>query len=124
MKEDFLHYVWAHKRFNFLNLKTVCNKNISIIDTGSYIQQAGADFFNAQLIFDNLRWAGNVEIHLKSSDWYVHNHHLDKNYDNVILHVVWDYDVDVYRKDHSEIPVLQLRDYIDNDAKEIGRAHV
>lgn len=119
MKEDFLHYVWAHKRFNFLNLKTVCNKNISIIDTGSYIQQAGADFFNAQLIFDNLRWAGNVEIHLKSSDWYVHNHHLDKNYDNVILHVVWDYDVDVYRKDHSEIPVLQLRDYIDNDAKDL-----
>lgn len=119
MKEDFLHYVWAHKRFDFLNLKTVCNKNISIIDTGSYTQRSGADFFNAQLIFDNLHWAGNVEIHLKSSDWYVHNHHLDKNYDNVILHVVWDYDVDVYRRDHSEIPVLQLRDYIDKDANNL-----
>ncbi len=119
MKEDFLHYVWSHKRFDLLNLKTVCNKDISIIDTGSYTQNSGADFFNAQLILDNLRWAGNVEIHLKSSDWYVHNHHLDKNYDNVILHVVWDYDVDVYRRDHSEIPVLQLRDYIDKDVNDM-----
>ncbi len=119
MKEDFLHYVWSHKKFDFLNLKTVCNKDISIIDTGSHTQNSGADFFNAQLILDNLHWAGNVEIHLKSSDWYVHNHHLDKNYDNVILHVVWDYDVDIYRRDYSEIPVLQLRDYIDKDANNL-----
>ena len=98
MKEDFLHYVWNYKKFDFSNLKTVCKKDLSVIDTGKYLQSSGADFFNAQLMIDGLRWAGNVEIHLKSSDWYVHNHHTDPNYDNVILHVVWDYDVDVYRK--------------------------
>jgi len=115
MKEDFLHYVWHHKKFDFLNLKTVCNKKISIIDTGVYTQHSGADFFNAQLKIDNIHWAGNVEIHLKSSDWYLHNHHRDTNYDNIILHVVWDYDVDVYRQNNTEIPVLQLKDYVQKD---------
>lgn len=115
MREDFLHYVWNYKQFDFTSLKTVCNKELSVIDTGKYLQSSGADFFNAQLMIDGMRWAGNVEIHLKSSDWYVHNHHTDSNYDNVILHVVWDYDVDVYRKNNTEIPVLQLKDYIKKD---------
>ncbi len=118
MKEDFLHYVWNYKKFDFSNLKTVCKKDLSVIDTGKYLQSSGADFFNAQLMIDGLRWAGNVEIHLKSSDWYVHNHHTDSNYDNVILHVVWDYDVDVYRKNNTEIPVLQLKDYIKKDVND------
>jgi len=112
MREDFLHYVWDGKKFDFSDLKTVCNKKITLLDTGKYIRSSGADFFNAQLIIDGLRWAGNVEIHLKSSDWYLHNHHTDSNYDNVILHVVWDYDVDVYRKNNTKIPVLQLKDYV------------
>lgn len=115
MKEDFLHYVWNYKKFDFSNLKTVCNKDVSVIDTGKYLQSSGADFFNAQLMIDGLCWAGNVEIHLKSSDWYLHNHHQDSNYDNVILHVVWDYDVDVYRKNNTEIPVLQLKDYVQKE---------
>src|SRR5690554_1086709 len=112
MKEDFLHYIWNNKKFDFSSLTTVCNKKLAIIDTGSYTQASGADFFNAQLVIDDLRWAGNVEIHLNASDWYLHNHHIDSNYDNVILHVVWNYDMDVYRKDNSAIPVLQLKDYV------------
>jgi hypothetical protein len=89
MKEDFLHYVWQYKKFAFVNLKTVSGQELTIIHSGYYIQQAGPDFFNAQIIIDNQKWAGNVEIHLKSSDWYVHHHETDENYDNVILHVVW-----------------------------------
>lgn len=112
MREDFLHYLWNNKKFDFSDLRTVCNKKIGVIDTGKYTQTTGADFFNAQVVIDNLRWAGNVEIHLNASDWYLHNHHTDANYNNVILHVVWNYDVDVYRKDNSAIPVLQLRDYV------------
>jgi hypothetical protein len=46
---------------------------------------AGPDFFNAQLNIGNQKWAGNVEIHLKSSDWYLHNHERDEAYENVIL---------------------------------------
>jgi hypothetical protein len=112
MREEFLHYVWYNKKFDFSNAKTVCNKEITVIDSGKYTKGTGADFFNAQLIIDDLRWAGNVEIHLNSSDWYLHNHHNDSNYNNVILHVVWNHDVDVYYRDQTVLPVLELKNYV------------
>lgn len=112
MKEDFLHYVWQYKKFAFTNLKTVSDQELTIIHSGYYTQQAGPDFFNAQIIIDNQKWAGNVEIHLKSSDWYVHHHETDANYDNVILHVVWQHDTDVFRKNNTVIPVLELKQYV------------
>jgi hypothetical protein len=58
---------------------------------------------------------GNVEIHLKSSDWYVHHHERDAAYENVILHVVWEHDTEIYRKNNTEIPVLELNKYVDID---------
>lgn len=112
MKEDFLHYVWQYKKFDFSNLMTADGESLVIVHQGSYLQQSGPDFFNAQICIGNQKWAGNIEIHVKSSDWYLHHHEKDSRYDNVILHVVWDYDVPVYRKDNSEIPVLVLRNYI------------
>lgn len=60
-------------------------------------------------------WAGNVEIHIKSSDWYVHHHERDVAYENVILHVVWEHDTEIYRKNNSEIPVLELNKYVHID---------
>jgi len=112
MKEDFLHYVWQFKKFDFTNIKTVQGETLTIINSGQYLQKAGPDFFNAQINIGNQKWAGNVEIHLKSSDWYVHHHEIDSNYENVILHVVWEHDTEVFRKDNSEIPVLELKNYI------------
>ncbi len=112
MKEDFLHYVWKFKKFDFSNLKTTANQAVNIISTGQYTQLAGPDFFNAQIEIAGQKWAGNVEIHIKSSDWYVHNHERNKDYDNVILHVVWEHDTEIFRKDNSEIPVLELKNYV------------
>lgn len=114
MKEDFLHYIWLYKKLDFANLKTTNGEVITILNFGQYIQQAGPDFFNAQILIDNQKWAGNIEIHLKSSDWYVHHHEKDDNYNNVILHVVWENDTPIFRKDNSEIPVLELKDYVSN----------
>ncbi len=114
MKEVFLHYLWRNKKFESLNLQTVNGDEIVILNLGSYLETQGPDFFNAQLIIANQKWAGNVEIHLKSSDWYVHHHELDANYDNVILHVVWEHDVDVFRKNNTNIPVLELKNYVSN----------
>ncbi|RAR47528.1 DUF2851 family protein [Flavobacterium lacus] len=115
MKEDFLHYVWQYKKFAFANLKTVSNQELTIIHSGYYIQQAGPDFFNAQVVIDNQKWAGNIEIHLKSSDWYVHHHETDMNYDNVILHVVWEHDTEVFRKNNTAIPVLELKKHVSKE---------
>ena len=112
MKEDFLHYLWKFKKFSTSNLQTTNHQSISIQHSGQYLQLAGPDFFNAQIRIDNQKWAGNVEIHLKSSDWYLHHHESDTAYDNVILHVVWEHDMVIYRKDNTEIPTLVLKDYV------------
>ena len=77
MKEDFLHYLWKFKKFDTSNLQTTTNQPITILKAGDYLQLAGPDFFNAQIIIGNQKWAGNVEIHLQSSDWYLHHHQND-----------------------------------------------
>jgi hypothetical protein len=112
MKEDFLHHVWQHKKFAVTQLQTTKGESIQILHSGQYLQLAGPDFFNSQIIIGNQKWAGNIEIHLKSSDWYLHNHEKDANYDSVILHVVWEHDTPIFRKDNLEIPTLELRNYI------------
>jgi hypothetical protein len=112
MKEDFLHYLWKFKKFDTLNLKTSNQEEIIISNVGQYLELAGPDFFNAQITIGNQKWAGNVEIHLKSSDWYVHHHEKDSSYENVILHVVWEHDSEIYRSNNTEIPVLELKNYV------------
>ena len=113
MKEDFLHYLWKFKKFDLLNLKTFNGEEITIVNVGQYLELAGPDFFNAQIVIGNQKWAGNVEIHLKSSDWYVHHHERDAAYENVILHVVWEHDTEIFRSNETEIPVLELKKYVD-----------
>lgn len=115
MKEDFLHYLWKFKKFDGLNLKSVQGEEITIIKTGDYLELAGPDFFNAHIEIGNQKWAGNVEIHLKSSDWYLHNHEKDAAYKNVILHIVWENDTAIFREDNTEIPVLVLKDYVSKE---------
>ncbi|WP_242206277.1 DUF2851 family protein [Aestuariivivens insulae] len=111
MQEKYLHYIWRHKKFELTNLRTAGGEAIIIKSVGQHNHNAGPDFFNAQLIVGEQLWAGNVEIHVKSSDWFLHNHEQDKNYDNVILHVVWEHDTEVFRNDKTIIPTLELKDY-------------
>lgn len=115
MKEDFLHYIWRYKKFNFNSLQTSSGEKLTIENVGSYLENAGPDFFNGQITIDGQKWAGNIELHLKSSDWYLHHHEKDSAYENVILHVVWEHDVDVFRKNNIEIPVLILKEYVSVD---------
>ncbi|MHA7941647.1 DUF2851 family protein [Formosa sp. 3Alg 14/1] len=116
MQEDFLHYLWKYKKFDDSALQTVKGEAIQLIQVGRHNFNSGPDFFNAQLNIDHQLWAGNVEIHIKASDWYVHHHEIDPAYDNVILHVVWEHDVDIFRKDNSEIPTLELKDIVSKSA--------
>lgn len=113
MKEDFLHYIWQFKKYDAALLTTVQGAPVQVLHSGQYLQQSGPDFFNAQLVIGGQRWAGNVEIHIKSSDWYLHSHESDLQYDNVVLHVVWEHDTEVLYKDGSEIPVLELKNIAD-----------
>lgn len=115
MKEDFLHYLWKFKKFETLNLRTTQNESVTIIKTGDYLELSGPDFFNAQIVIGDQKWAGNIEIHIKSSDWYVYHHEKDTAYENVILHVVWEHDAEIFRENNIEIPVLVLKDYVSSD---------
>ena len=92
MKEDFLHYLWTYQLFDISKLTTVKKEPISVLKVGLHNHNSGPDFLNAKLEIDSQLWFGNIEIHVKSSDWYLHQHESDKNYDAVILHVVWEFD--------------------------------
>jgi len=115
MKEDFLHYVWKFQKFDGINFFTSNNEKLHVKHPGSHNFDSGPDFFNAQIEIGGQLWAGNLEIHIKSSDWYAHNHQVDIAYNNVILHVVWEHDTKVYRSDGSEIPTFIVKDYISVD---------
>lgn len=113
--EDFLHYVWQFRSFDHHKLKTADGEELKILHQGFLNKNAGPDFNNAKIIIGETLWAGNVEIHIKSSDWLNHNHQVDKSYDNVILHVVFENDIEIKRIDGSILPVLVLKDRIARD---------
>ena len=110
VREEFLHYLWKFQFFTPKKLRTNNNLSIQILKAGEHNLNSGPDFFNAKVSIDHQLWAGNVEIHVKSSDWYLHQHEKDSSYDNVILHVVWQHDVDIYRENNSVIPTLELQE--------------
>ena len=107
MKEEFLQFIWEHGLFNRADLKTVDGKPVEIISTGRQNTYSGPDFFTARIRIDETVWAGNIEIHQKSSHWYQHKHDADAAYDNVILHVVELHDQPVQVKNH-ELPTLEI----------------
>jgi hypothetical protein len=113
MKEDFIHYLWKFKKLIGTNLKTTEGKEIAIKSLGLHNFFSGPDFFNGRVEIDGQDWAGNVEMHVKASDWYMHGHDEDPAYDNVILHVVWIHDAEITRRDGINIPVLEVSQYVD-----------
>jgi hypothetical protein len=106
--EKLLHYAWKHKILPLKALLTTDGREIEIIDPGTYNTNQGPDFFNAKVKIDGTLWAGNIEIHLKSSDWFKHGHDCDPSYDNTILHVAQVVDCEVTTEDGTRLPQLQL----------------
>ncbi len=112
MKEEFLHYLWRYSLYRG-DLLTTKGEAVSVIKPGWPNSDSGPDFFNAMVKVGDTIWAGNIEIHVNSSEWFVHKHQNDPAYDNVILHVVFYCDMDVTRRDSSFIPTLELKERID-----------
>ena len=108
MNERLLQYIWQFQYFNKANLQTEQGESLRIIQPGKYNTQQGPDFLDAKVVIGETTWAGNIELHIKSSDWTRHHHTTDKNYANVILHVVWENDVMITTELGSELPALHL----------------
>ena len=106
--EQLLHYVWRHKMFPLQEMHTTDGKLVEVIDPGLHNRNAGPDFFNAKVKIDGTLWVGNVEIHDRSHDWYVHGHDHDSAYNNVVLHVAEVVDDNVITSDGKFLPQLQL----------------
>lgn len=113
MKEEFIHYIWKTKQFIPTNLKTTDGKHIEIIHPGEHNHSSGPDFFNAQIKTGEMLWTGNVEIHIKASDWLKHKHQYDDAYNNVILHVVYESDMELNANNGEPMQTLVMRDRID-----------
>jgi len=113
MKEDFLQYIWANDLYDREHLFTDKGKKITVVKRGQLNKDAGPDFFNARIRVEDVDWVGNIEIHIKNSDWYRHGHHTDPAYNNVILSVVKTNDMPVYNNAGQEIECVELK-YADN----------
>jgi hypothetical protein len=109
--EDLISFVWQYRKLP-LHLKTTDDEAVEVIHPGQKNTDSGPDFFGAKLKIGDTLWAGNVEIHVKSSDWLKHGHQKDRAYDSVILHVVYENDVEIHTNS-SAIPVIEVKNFID-----------
>ena len=106
--EQLLHYCWKHKLWPIEGLHTTDGHRVEVIDPGLLNRNSGPDFFNAKVKIDGTLWVGNVEIHDKASDWYLHGHHTDARYNNVVLHVVGTADRDAETQAGTFVPQMCL----------------
>jgi len=111
VREELLTYLWKTQKLGRSPLKTTCGDSVVVVKPGQENTHSGPDFFNAHIQINGLLWVGNVELHVQSSDWFRHCHQLNRHYDNVVLHVVWNDDVPVCNASQQPIPTLRLSDY-------------
>ena len=107
MTEPFLYYLWENRLLKG-SLLTASGLPIEIVNPGYRNTDSGPDYLEAKVRIGGQLWAGNVEIHVRTSDWNRHGHQHDKAYRNVVLHVVYENDAFI-----NSIPVLTLKGHFD-----------
>ena len=115
MTEDVLQYIWQTQSITKSSLLTIDGDAIQILKQGILNSDSGPDFSAAHIVINKVEWVGDVEIHIKTSFWDLHKHQRDPAYNKVILHVVWEHDVEVFRKSNTAIQTLELKNYISKE---------
>ena len=115
MPEIVLHYIWEHCLWAGFKQQTTDGRSVEILSVGAHNRDAGPDYNSARVRIDGKEWVGNIEIHVCSSDWIKHRHHLDSAYDNVILHVVRTADKPVYNSRGELVSQCELQYPSDQD---------
>ena len=108
MKEEFLHYMWKYSLYDKERLVDNEKNKIIVLDPGEYNRDSGPDFFNARISVAGTIWAGNVEIHSKSSHFDNHGHQNDPAFNNVILHIVAENDKPVFNSKGEELLTAEI----------------
>ncbi len=109
MTERLLQFIWQFQYFNHKDLRTTNNELLQVLHPGQLNHNQGPDFLEAKIKIENTILAGSIELHLAASHWFVHAHDTDANYNNVILHVVWQHDKEVTIASGSVLPALELQ---------------
>ena len=112
MQEDLLQYIWQFQYFNGAKLLAPSGDIIQIIHPGIHNNNQGPDFTDAKIKINNTTWAGNIELHINSSHWNIHNHSSDSNFNNIILHVVWNHDIEIKDVNGNDLPTLELKNRV------------
>ena len=114
MTENLLQFIWQHRLYSTKEpLQSTEGETIIVLHPGSLNTHAGPDFLEARIVLNNTLWAGNIEVHVKSSDWILHQHQKDENYDRLILHVVYNNDAGISTSKGSIFSTLELKSYVD-----------
>ncbi len=111
-KENILQFIWLHKLISTTILQSVSGKTIEVLKFGDLNKDSGPDFLNARINIDGITLAGNIEIHLKTSDWLRHRHQNDSNYNTIILHLVYEHDKNIEQNLNHNVEVVELKDYV------------
>jgi hypothetical protein len=109
MKEDLLQFIWKFQYFNRNELRCIDGDEVQIIHPGTFNSNQGPDFKEAKIKINNILWSGNVELHINSSHWHTHHHSEDTNFNNVILHVVWNHDTEIKDTNGSILSTIELQ---------------
>jgi hypothetical protein len=119
IREDFLQFVWLHRLYKQTTLKTNKGSILEVIHPGELNTNAGADFFNARIRTGDLVLAGNIEVHVKTSEWLKHGHQHNRAYDTIILHVVFEHDTDIEQNENNRVEVLELKPLLSEHILEV-----
>lgn len=111
MTESFLQYVWRHQLLGH-GLTTIDGQPVVVLRAGEQNHDAGPDFFNARVRIGDVEWVGNVEIHVRTSDWVAHHHSEDKSYNNIVLHVVYEHDCGITLQDGRVPSTVEMKHYL------------
>lgn len=112
LSEKLLQYIWLHRLFNTGDLETTKKEKLQIISPGRWNKDSGPDFLDARIKVDDVIMAGNIELHLHASDWIRHGHHQNKDYHNLILHVINEFDLTDEGELPAHVPTLELKERI------------
>lgn len=115
MTEKLLQYLWNYKVFKHFDFKDIEGNPVEILNFGKWNKDAGPDFLDAKIKINGLVLAGNIELHVRSSDWIFHHHSQDPNYQNIILHVVFQHDIEINELTEKSVPALELKNHIDEN---------
>ena len=109
MNEALLHTIWKYKLLGQNRFVGTKGETIEIVAIGEHNQDSGPDFFSSKVLINDILLVGNVEIHIKTSDWLKHKHQQNKAYDNLVLHVVYEHDAELPQNEQFNVSVVELK---------------